>query len=59
MASSITKNTKFGFPLKNWPSNMCVVAVFFNVWVMLVLADDQEVLDEEVLLHPGDDFVCL
>ena len=34
---------------------MCVVPVFFNLWVMLVLADDQEVTDEEVLLHPGDE----
>ena len=37
---------------------MCVVLVFFNLWVMLVLADDQEVPDEDVLLHPGDDYVC-
>ena len=36
---------------------MYVVPVFFKLRVILVLADDQEVPDEEVLLHPGDEIV--
>ena len=35
---------------------MCIVPVFFKLCVMLFLADDQQVPDEEVLLHPGDAF---
>ena len=55
VSSSIYRTQNFGFPLKNQPSNLCIVPVFFNLWVMLILAHDQEVTDEEVLLHPRDD----
>ena len=35
---------------------MCDVLVYFNLWMMVVFADDQEILDEEMLLHTRDDW---
>ena len=56
MAFSTTKTPKFGFSLKNWPINMCIVLVFLKLRIRVKVAVVLGVLDEDVLLHPGDDF---
>ena len=45
---------KFEFPLKIWPLNMCIVLELLKLRIFGCLAEDPGVLDEEVLLHPGD-----
>ena len=56
VASNASKSAKFGFCLKNWPINMCIVLVFLKLRIRVKVAVVLGVLDEDVLLHPGDDF---
>ena len=55
MTLNASETTKFGFPLKNWAINMCIVPVLLDLRKSLFLAGDHWVPDDEVLLHPGDD----
>ena len=45
---------KFEFPLKIWPINMYIVLELLKLRFFGFVAEDPGVLDEEVLLHPGD-----
>ena len=56
VASNASKSAKFGFCLKNWPINMCIVLVFLKLRIRVKVAVVLGVLDEDVLLHTGDDF---
>ena len=56
VASNASKSAKFGFCSKNWPINICIVLVFLKLRIRVKVAVVLGVLDEDVLLHPGDDF---
>ena len=56
VASNASKSAKFGFCLKHWPIKMCIVLVFLKLRIRVKVAVVLGVLDEDVLLHPGDDF---
>ena len=56
VASNASNSVKFGSCLKNWPNHMCIMLVFLKLRNRVKVAVVLGVLDEDVLLHPGDDF---
>ena len=53
VASNASKSAKFGFCLKNWPINMCIVLVFLKLKIKVKIAVVLGVLNEDLLLQPG------